>query len=226
MSFDTRSFDIGVARIVILIGAFVGTLTILGPLFFLHHILSKGAPMYQWGALSLSLFWFGVLFMAAVLRVKGGLPWSIAVGIPAVQILLFCYIVYVPHGKSEPSVTKSAVEPVVKEVNISFQGAKDGVDRTEQVKNAFLDLAAKCPAAADAVSIVVQYEQGEGTLWRGEKLGWKSDLYFNAADASGEHHHFYMRQDGKHELIIDGKQVSLDWCGIDAKMKDWYLVTL
>lgn len=127
---------------------------------------------------------------------------------------------------AKPIAESSNNQPAKKQVDISFQGAEDGVDRTEQVKNAFLDLAAKCPAAADAVSIVVKYEQGEGTLWRGEKLGWKSELYFNAADASGEHHHFYMRQDGKHELIIDGKQASLDWCGIDAKMKDWYLVTL
>ncbi|WP_270669667.1 MULTISPECIES: hypothetical protein [unclassified Aeromonas] len=226
MSFDTRKFDVGVARVVILIGAFVGTLTTLGPLFFLYHILSKGAPMYQWGALSLSLFGFCSLFIAAVLRVKGGLPWLFAMGIPAVQVLLFCYIAYSPHGKSEPSATKPAVEPVAKEVNISFQGEKDGVDRTQQIQAAFLDLAAKCPAAADAVSIVVQYEQGDSTAWRGEKLGWENDLYFNAADSGGEHHHFYLRQDGKKELIINAKQASLDWCGIDAMMKDYYLVTL
>lgn len=90
------------------------------------------------------------------------------------------------------------VEPAIKEVNISFQGANDArVDRTEQIRAAFLDLAAKCPAAPNAVSIVVQYEHGIGTQWRGEKLGWKSDLYFNAADVSGEHHHFYVRQDGR-----------------------------
>lgn len=225
MSFDTRKFDVGVARVVILIGAFVGTLTTLGPLFFLYHILSKGAPMYQWGALSLSLFGFCSLFIAAVLRVKGGLPWLFAMGIPAVQVLLFCYIAYAPHGKSASSAT-NPVEPAIKEVNISFQGANDGVDRTEQIQAAFLDLAAKCPAAPNAVSIVVQYEHGIGTQWRGEKLGWKSDLYFNAADVSGEHHHFYVRQDGKKEMVIFAKQASLDWCGIDATMKDYHLVTL
>lgn len=226
MSFDTRSFDVGVARIVVIIGAFVGTLTTLGPLFFLYYVLSKGAPMYQWGTLSLSLFGFCSLFIAALLRVKGGLPWLFSLGIPAVQILLFCYIAYAPHGKNEYSATKSAVEPAIKEVNISFQGAKDGVDRTATIQAAFLDLAEKCPAAADAVSIVVQYEQGEETSWRGEKLGWKSDLYFNAADAGGEHHHFYLRQDGQKELVIFAKQASLDWCGIQATMDGYYLTAL
>jgi len=160
------------------------------------------------------------------LRVKAELPWPYALGIPAVQILLFCYIVYAPHGQDNSPAVKSTAPPVSKQVNISLQGVNDGVDRTEQVKKAFTDLAQTCPAVTSAAEVVVRYEEGIGTLWRGEKLGWGSDLYFEASDARGEHHHFYLRQDGPRELMVFAKQVSLDWCGIKAKMQDYHLIKL
>ncbi|WP_303845318.1 hypothetical protein [Aeromonas sobria] len=116
--------------------------------------------------------------------------------------------------------------PVRQQVDISIQGVNDGVDRTEQVKANFTALATHCPAVLKAKSVVVEHEKGEALLWRNEKLGWQNDFYFQAVDYRGETHHFYLRDDGPRELMVFAKQVSLDWCGIDAKMKDYYLVTL
>lgn len=114
------------------------------------------------------------------------------------------------------------------QIELSLQGQQDGVDRTDQVRRAFAKLAAACPAVQNAKSAVVTYDEGPQTYWRGEKLGWKSDIYFNVDDSqgSGHHHHFYLRQDGPAELVIDGKQVTLDWCGITGTMKDYYLLAL
>ncbi|MDX7814401.1 hypothetical protein SJR96_05105 [Aeromonas caviae] len=116
--------------------------------------------------------------------------------------------------------------PAKQHVDISIQGVNDGVDRSEQVKANFTELAANCPAVLKAKSVVVMHEQGEALFWRNEKLGWQSDFYFQAVDRRGETHHFYLREDAPRELMVFAKQASLDWCGIDAKMKDYYLVTL
>jgi hypothetical protein len=124
------------------------------------------------------------------------------------------------------SVVTYLVIPAKQKVDISMQGVNDGVDRTEQVKASFSDLAAHCPAVVKAKSVVVEHEQNESMVWRDEKLGWKSDFYFKVADRRGETHHFYLRQDGPREMVIFAKQVSLDWCGIKDKMQDYYLIKL
>ena len=113
--------------------------------------------------------------------------------------------------------------PTKQQVNISLRGNHDGVDRTNAVKQRFAQLALLCPAITKAKSVTVTHEQGEFLLWRNEQLGWQSDYYFQAMDRSGENHHFYLRDDGKNELIINGKQSSLDWCGIQQKMNGYYL---
>ena len=111
------------------------------------------------------------------------------------------------------------------QVNISLQGNNDGIDRTQSVKSGFSQLAKLCPAIVKAKDVVVIHEQGDLLMWRNEKLGWQSDYYFKAVDRRGETHHFYLRDDGKNELIINAKQSSLDWCGIQKKMNDYYLVS-
>ncbi len=95
--------------------------------------------------------------------------------------------------------------PAKPQVNISLRGNHDGVDRTDAVKQRFDQLARLCPAITKAKSVTVTYEQGEFLLWRNEQLGWQSDFYFQAMDQRGENHHFYLRDDGKSELIIHGK---------------------
>ncbi len=116
--------------------------------------------------------------------------------------------------------------PAKQQVDISIQGVNDGVDRTEQVKANFTELTAHCPAVIKAKSVVVMHEQGEALFWRNEKLGWQSDFYFQVVDRRGETHHFYLREDIPRELMVFAKQASLDWCGIDAMMKDYYLIAL
>ncbi|MGE6108347.1 hypothetical protein [Aeromonas sobria] len=114
--------------------------------------------------------------------------------------------------------------PTKQQVNISLRGNHDGIDRTSVVKEKVGHLAQLCPAIIKAKSVTVTYEQGESLLWRNEQLGWQSDYYFQAMDRRGETHHFYLRDDGKNELIINGKQSSLDWCGIQQKMGGFYLI--
>lgn len=109
------------------------------------------------------------------------------------------------------------------QVSISLQGEKDGIDRTSAVQAGFGQLAKLCPAIVKATDVVVIHEQGDLLVWRNEKLGWQSDYYFKAVDRRGETHHFYLRDDGKNELIINAKQASLDWCGIKQKMDGYYL---
>ena len=111
------------------------------------------------------------------------------------------------------------------QVNISLQGVQDGIDRTPAVKAGFSQLSKLCTAIVEAKDLVVTHEQGDLLVWRNEKLGWQSDYYFKAVDRSGETHHFYLRDDGKNELIINAKQASLDWCGIKQKMDGYYLTT-
>jgi hypothetical protein len=114
--------------------------------------------------------------------------------------------------------------PTKQQVNISIRGNHDGVDRTVAVKQGFGQLALLCPAIVKAKSVTVTYEQGEFLLWRNEQLGWQNDYYFQAVDHRGETHHFYLRDDGKNEMLINGKQSSLDWCGIKQKMDGYYVI--
>ncbi|UNU89131.1 hypothetical protein [Aeromonas dhakensis] len=114
--------------------------------------------------------------------------------------------------------------PTKSQVHISLRGTNDGIHRTEAVKQGFGHLAQLCPAITKAKSVTVTYEQSEFLMWRNEQLGWQSDYYFQAVDHRGETHHIYLRDDGKNELIIHGKQSSLDWCGIKQKMEGYYLI--
>lgn len=116
--------------------------------------------------------------------------------------------------------------PAKQQVNISLQGIKDGIDRTAEVKAGFGHVAKICPAIAKAKDVAVTYEQGDVLMWRNEQLGWQSDYYFKAVDRDGETHHFYLRDDDQQELIINAKQASLDWCGIQATMDGYYLTAL
>lgn len=111
-------------------------------------------------------------------------------------------------------------------VDISVQESNDGVDRSEQIKANFTDLAAHCPSVLKAKSIVAKFEQGEALMWRNENLGWQKDFYFQIADRRGETHHFYIRDDGQRELMVFAKQSSLDWCRITQTMHDYYLIKL
>ena len=140
-----------------------------------------------------------------------------------INILLFSgiaaalWIKYFPAAEDKP------------QVHINVIQSDDGVDRSEQIKKAFTELSKACPAVVHAKSIDVQYEDEEQTLWRAEKLGWKSDLYFRVDDGkaiAGEVHHFYIRQDGENELLINSKQASLDWCQIKAEMHNYYIMPL
>lgn len=130
-------------------------------------------------------------------------------------------------------------EPDKPQVHLNLIASHDGIDRSEQIKQAFTELAAACPAVIHAKSIDVQYEDEEQTLWRAEKLGWKSDLYFRVDDMDGKYfslydgrtrpgevHHFYIRQDGVKELLIDSKQSTLDMCRINAAMHSYYIMPL
>ena len=129
--------------------------------------------------------------------------------------------------------------PEKKEVHITVTKTLDRTDRSEQIKQAFTELAAACPAVTRARHIEVTYEDEERTLWRAEKLGWKSDLYFQVDDMDGKYfslydgktrlgevHHFYVRQDGVKELLILSKQSTLDMCRINAEMNNYYIMPL
>lgn len=119
--------------------------------------------------------------------------------------------------------------PEKKEVHITVMETLDRSDRTEQIKQAINELEAACPAVKRAQNIEVTYENEEQMLWRAEKLGWKSDFYFKVDDlngTSGNVHNFYIRQDGVNELLVDGKQISLDWCGINGKMNNYFIVPI
>lgn len=150
-----------------------------------------------------------------------------------INILLFSgiaaalWIKYFPAAEDKP------------QVHINVIKSHDGVDRSEQIKKAFTELAAACPDVIHAKSIDVEYENEEQTLWRAEKLGWKSDLYFRVDDMDGKYfslydgktrlgevHHFYVRQDGVKELLILSKQSTLDMCRINAPMHSYYIMPL
>ncbi len=118
------------------------------------------------------------------------------------------------------------VMPEKPRVDISVEESNDGVDRSEQIKANFTDLAANCPSALKAKSIVAKFEQGEALMWRNEDLGWQKDFYFKIDDRRGETHHFYIRDDGHRELMVFAKQSSLDWCRINKKMHNYYLIKL
>lgn len=85
-----------------------------------------------------------------------------------------------------------------------------------------------CPAVASpsVVGITASYADGADTYWRGTDLGWQREIYFNVDDSkvSGHHHHFYVRLDGKPTVMINGKQASMDFCGIPLKMKNYHLI--
>lgn len=151
-----------------------------------------------------------------------------------INILLFSgiaaafWIKYFPGKEEKPSV-----------YIINTQGIHGEADRSEQIKQAFAALIKVCPAVMRAQSIDVRYEDEDLTLWRAEKLGWKSDLYFRVDDMkgkyfslydgkyrSGEVHHFYIRQDGVNELLINSKQSTLDMCRINAEMNNYYIMPL
>ncbi|MCP1601449.1 hypothetical protein J2S82_003406 [Aeromonas caviae] len=93
MNNQTEQIDLYVARGVALVATFVSLLVIMGPLFFLYHILEGGAPIYEWGRLSLSLFFFVTLFMVGVIRVKGGMPWPVCIAMPLIQVVGLVYLV-------------------------------------------------------------------------------------------------------------------------------------
>ena len=93
MNNQTDQIDLYVARAVALVAIFVSLLLIMGPLFFLYHILEGGNPIYQWGRLSLWLFCGVTLFMVGVIRVKGGMPWPICIAMPHIQVAGLVYLV-------------------------------------------------------------------------------------------------------------------------------------
>ncbi len=78
--------------------------------------------------------------------------------------------------------------------------------------------------------VEARYEQGEMepgsyfTGWRFDKYKWQEDVYFNVHDANTENHHFYVATGNNKGVIVDGKQSSLDFCGIKGNMSGHYLV--
>lgn len=100
------------------------------------------------------------------------------------------------------------------------------------IEQAYAELVKVCPTVRDGWGVDKvettynhgKFEQDYFTLWRFDKYGWQEDVYFNVHDTNTENHHFYVATGNNKGVIVDGKQSSLDFCGIKGNMSGHYLV--
>ncbi|RAJ06383.1 hypothetical protein [Aeromonas salmonicida] len=101
------------------------------------------------------------------------------------------------------------------------------------IEQAYAELVKVCPTVRDGWGVdkvEASYNHGEMepgdyfTGWRFEQYGWKEEVSFSVNDKHTETHHFYVATGNKKGVIIDGKQASLDFCGIKGNMSGHYLV--
>lgn len=110
--------------------------------------------------------------------------------------------------------------------------AKHDVANQAVIEQAYAELVKVCPTVRDGWGvdkIDADYNHGSidgdpATLWRADKYGWTEDVYFSVHDSNTETHHFYVATGSNHGVVIDAKQASLDFCGINGIMQDNYLI--
>lgn len=135
-------------------------------------------------------------------------------------LCLFIYVISADPVSKTPITTNAMAE---KDVNI--------------IKVAFNDLLSVCPAVTkDFVEKILASRELdlEGVKglkdstrrWQNLEYGWTEQVYFAVTSSPSNHrygghtHHFYVATGGSNGVVIDGKQESLEFCGIDKNMKD------
>lgn len=110
--------------------------------------------------------------------------------------------------------------------------AKHDVANQAVIEQAYAELVKACPTVRDGWGvdkIDAAYNHGSidgdpATLWRADKYGWTEDVKFSVHDSNTETHHFYVATGNHHGVVVDAKQSSLDFCGINGNMQDHYLI--
>ncbi|MGY4028257.1 hypothetical protein ACW5WQ_20285 [Aeromonas rivuli] len=101
------------------------------------------------------------------------------------------------------------------------------------IEQAYAKLVKVCPTVRDGWGvdkIEATYNHGEiesgsyFTSWRFDQYAWKTDVAFSVHDTNTQTHHFYVATGDSKGVIIDGKQASLDFCGINGTMSGHYLI--
>ncbi|MCX9104030.1 hypothetical protein [Aeromonas veronii] len=147
------------------------------------------------------------------------------------RILLFCGMVFMLsacYSGKQDEATPHESEAIAAEKSMPAFESNGIKGHDEEKSLAIKYLVEACPpvSASSVVGITASYAEGIDTYWRGTDLGWQREVYFNVDDSkvSGHHHHFYVRLDGKPTVMINGKQASMDFCGIPLKMKNYHLI--
>jgi len=126
-------------------------------------------------------------------------------------------------GCSEPSDT------------IAFEMKQSDYEHTEAIKDAASVLSQLCPSAKKADSINASYQldvinNQSGMLgYRSEDYGWNYNVQFQVRDKSTGHNHWIYiggNDDVINGFLIAGKQESLDFCKINAKMNNNFYMAI
>ncbi|MGL4708411.1 MAG: hypothetical protein ACRCWH_09365 [Aeromonas veronii] len=125
---------------------------------------------------------------------------------------------------------------------ITVSANQSGEQDVQVIKAAFKDLASVCPAVtkdfieeiSGSRQLALEGMKGfeEATrAWQNLEYGWTQQVYFAVKSSpsqmrryGGHTHHFYVATEGGRGVVIDGKQESLDFCGIKATMKDHFFI--
>ena len=139
------------------------------------------------------------------------------------KLLLVILVTNVISGCSEPNNT------------LSFEMKTTDEKYSETIKDAASILSQLCPPAKNANSVNAIYQSdvvdgNDGMLgYRSEKYGWSYDVEFSVKDEKTGHTHWIYiggNDDGVNGFLVAGKQESLDFCNIDATMKDNYFLPI
>lgn len=127
---------------------------------------------------------------------------------------------------------------------ITVSANQGGEQDLQIIRSAFKDLASVCPAVTQdfieeitgSRQLGLEGEKGFEEVtraWQNIEYGWTEQVYFAVKSSpsqkrrySGHTHHIYVGTKGGRGVVIDGKQESLDFCGIRATMKDHFFIPI